>query len=65
SNIISFETFILLDSFLNVIDKHDEQTDNLVWNNYSIKLKAYRKILNIDSQEAKKVFIETVKSCKY
>lgn len=65
SNIISFETFILLDSFLNIIDKHDEQTDNLVWNNYSIKLKAYRKILNIDSQEAKKVFIETVKSCKY
>ncbi|ANN86672.1 DNA helicase loader [Escherichia phage vB_Eco_EH2] len=65
SNIISFETFILLDSFLNIIDKHDEQTDNLVWNNYSIKLKAYRKILNIDSQKAKSVFIETVKSCKY
>ena len=65
SNIISFETFILLDSFLNIIDKHDEQTDNLVWNNYSIKLKAYRKILNIDSQKAKNVFIETVKSCKY
>ncbi|WIK99970.1 DNA helicase loader [Escherichia phage KK4] len=65
SNIISFETFILLDSFLNIIDKHDEQTDNLVWNNYSIKLKAYRKILNIDSQKAKCVFIETVKSCKY
>lgn len=65
SNIISFETFILLDSFLNIIDKHDEQTDNLIWNNYSIKLKAYRKILNIDSQKAKSVFIETVKSCKY
>lgn len=65
SNIISFETFILLDSFLNIIDKHDEQTDNLVWNNYSVKLKAYRKILNIDSQKAKSVFIETVKSCKY
>lgn len=65
SNIISFETFILLDSFLNIIDKHDEQTDNLVWNNYSIKLKSYRKILNIDSQKAKSVFIETVKSCKY
>ncbi|EFG4055678.1 helicase loading protein, partial [Escherichia coli] len=28
-------------------------------------LKAYRKILNIDSQKAKSVFIETVKSCKY
>ncbi|AXN58277.1 DNA replication and recombination protein [Enterobacteria phage T6] len=65
SNIISFETFILLDSFLNIIDKHDEQTDNLVWNNYSIKLKAYRKILNIDSPKAKNVFIESVKSCKY
>ena len=65
SNIISFETFILLDSFLNIIDKHDELTDNLVWYNYSTKLKAYRKILNINPQEAKQVFIETVKASKY
>lgn len=65
SNIISFETFILLDSFLNIIDKHDELTDNLVWYNYSTKLKAYRKILNITAQEAKHVFIETVKASKY
>lgn len=65
SNIISFETFILLDSFLNIIDKHDEQTNNLVWYNYSTKLKAYRKILDVNSQEAKKLFIETVKSCKF
>ena len=65
SNIISFETFILLDSFLDIIDKHDAATDNLVWNNYSTKLKAYRKILNIDKAEARKVFIETVKAAKY
>jgi hypothetical protein len=65
SNIISFETFLLLDSFLNIIDKHDELTDNLVWQNYSTKLKAYRKILQIDRNAAKKLFIETIKSCKY
>lgn len=65
SNIISFETFILLDSFLNIIDKHDEQTNDLVWSKYSTKLSAYKKILIVDSAEARKTFIETIKGCKY
>ncbi|ARW58221.1 loader of DNA helicase [Serratia phage X20] len=64
SNVISFETFILLDSFLNIIDKHDELSTDLVWSNYSVKLKAYKKILNIDALEAKKLFIQTIKACK-
>ncbi|AWD90409.1 DNA helicase loader [Erwinia phage Cronus] len=64
SNIISFETFILLDSFLNIIDKHDKATNNLVWSNYSTKLSAYRKILDVDSSAAKQLFIDTVKACK-
>lgn len=65
SNIISFETFIILDSFLDIINKHDNATNNLVWSNYSTKLHAYRKILNVDREEAKQLFIKTVKNCKY
>lgn len=65
SNVISFETFILLDSFLDIINKHDEQTNDLVWSKYSTKLNAYKKILNIDSQEARKMFIEVIKNNKY
>lgn len=65
SNVISFETFILLDSFLDIIDKHDNQTNDLVWSKYSTKLNAYKKILIIDSAEARKLFIETVKNCKF
>ena len=65
SNVISFETFCLLDSFLGIIDQHDEQTNDLVWEKYSTKLNAYKKILNIDSLEARKLFIETVKGCKF
>lgn len=65
SNIISFETFLMLDSFLDIIDKHDSKTNNLVWENYSTKLKAYRKILDINKDEAKACFIETVKASKY
>lgn len=65
SNVISFETFILLDSFLDIIDKHDDQTNDLVWSKYSTKLNAYKKILIIDSAEARKLFIETVKNCKF
>lgn len=65
SNIISFETFIILDSFLDIINKHDSATNNLVWTNYSTKLQAYRKILNVDRDAAKQLFISTIKSCKY
>lgn len=65
SNVISFETFILLDSFLSIIDKHDNQTNDLVWSKYSTKLNAYKKILKVDAVEARKLFIETVKNCKF
>lgn len=65
SNVISFETFILLDSFLDIINKHDDQTNDLVWSKYSTKLNAYKKILIINSAEARKLFIETVKNCKF
>lgn len=64
SNVISFESFILLDSFMDIINKHDEQTNNLVWSNYSTRLKAYKKLLEIDSSASKALFIDVVKKCK-
>lgn len=63
SNIISFETFIMLDSFLNIIDEHDKH-DNIIWASYSKRLKAYRKILQVDAAQARALFIETIKSSK-
>lgn len=64
SGIISFETFIMLDSFLGIIDKHD-QYDNIIWSSYSTRMKAYRKIFLVDSQESKEIFMRTIKSTKY
>lgn len=64
SNIISFETFILLDSFLDIINKHDAATNDLVWSNYSTKLKAYKKILIVDAKIARQSFIDIIKSVK-
>lgn len=64
SNVISFETFIMLDSFLGLIDKHDSADKNIVWESYSTRLKAYRKLLVVDHKEAKKLFIDAINKCK-
>lgn len=64
SNIITFETFIMLDSFMNLIDEHDKQ-DNIIWSSYSVRLKAYKKLLIFDSESCKNIFIESIKSVKY
>ncbi|WJZ28142.1 DNA helicase loader [Serratia phage 92A1] len=68
SNVIGFETFLLLDSFLDLINKHDESSTavggDLIWSNYSVKLNAYKKLVDIDKATAKNLFIKTVKNCK-
>ena len=68
SNVIGFETFLLLDSFLDLINKHDESSaavgGDLIWSNYSVKLNAYKKLVVIDKAAAKNLFIKTVKNCK-
>lgn len=63
NDIISFETFILLDSFLDIINNMDKH-DDIVWESYSKRLNGYRKILTVDSAKAKQLFVETIKSCK-
>ncbi|AFL47678.1 DNA helicase loader [Acinetobacter phage ZZ1] len=64
SGIISFETFIMLDSFLNIIEKHD-QYDNIIWSNYSVRLKAYRLLFIVDADECREAFKTSIKAAKY
>lgn len=61
SNIISYETFILLDSFMNLIENHDKH-DSIVWSSYSKRLTAYKKLLEVDHDAAKSIFKEFVLS---
>lgn len=51
SGVISYESFLILDSFLNIINKHDEVATDFVWNEFSKKLNAYRKIVEISNEE--------------
>ncbi|ASD52117.1 DNA helicase loader [Pseudomonas phage PspYZU05] len=64
SNVISYETFMLLDSFLDIINKHDESASDLIWMTHSTKLNAYKKLLTIDKAICRQIFIDTIKSCK-
>lgn len=64
ANVVSFETFIMLDSFMGLIDAHDTK-DNVVWSKYSARLKAYKKLFVVDSDQCKEAFLNTIKSVKY
>ena len=64
NRIISFESFMLLDSFLNIIDEHDKVAKDLIWQTYSVKMKAYKKLLVIDAAKARALFVKVVKECK-
>lgn len=47
---VKFETFIILDRIFNIIENYDKSfdKDDFEWNEYSVILKAYRKLLIID-----------------
>lgn len=64
SGIISFETFIMLDSFLNIIEKHD-QYDNIIWTSYSTRLKAYSKIFTVEPSECAERFKAVIISSRF
>lgn len=64
SGIITTETFIILDSLLNIIERMDEH-DNIIWSTYSNRLKAYRKLLIFDREYYKILFKETLKNMAY
>ena len=64
NNTITFETVLILDSFLNVIDKMEKSISDydLIWPSIEPKIRSYKKILEIDVQLAKKLFIKITKS---
>ncbi len=64
SGIISFETFIMLDSFLGIIEDHDKY-DSIIWSSYSTRLKAYRKIFIVDKEIAITRFNASIKAAKF
>lgn len=51
SNVISYESFLIFDSFLGIINKHDQVADDIIWSDFSIKLKAYRKIFDLTEKD--------------
>lgn len=63
TGIISLETFMLLDSIFNLIEQHDEHT-NILWERYSIRLKAYKKLLIINKPELLKLFKQVLADLK-
>lgn len=62
SQLISFETFLILDSFLDIINNHDKASEDLVWSSYSTKLNGLKKLMYINRDLAKQMFVETVKN---
>lgn len=60
TQIITAETFLFLDSFLGIINTYDSKMSGIIWENYSTKLNAYKKILIIDKETAKNLFKETI-----
>ncbi|QDH49147.1 helicase assembly protein [Pantoea phage Phynn] len=50
ANVVSYETFLILDSILGIINRHDEIAKDFVWNELSKKLNAYKKIVEINNE---------------
>lgn len=61
--IISYETFILIDAAGKFIHKfNDSMSDDIVWIEYRKRIEGYQKILNINTTAAKELLISTLKS---
>lgn len=57
---IQYETFILLDSYFNIIEMLDE-SKNFIWDQYSVRIKAYKNLFVIDKLEVIKILKESLK----
>ncbi|QPI18001.1 loader of DNA helicase [Pectobacterium phage POP12] len=51
SDVISYETFLILDSIFDIINTHDQIANDFIWCEFSKKLKAYRRIVDIGTTE--------------
>ncbi|MGL5307932.1 MAG: hypothetical protein ACRC9Y_17670 [Aeromonas veronii] len=60
--LISYETFLLIDSAGRFIDRYNTlMSDDIVWAEYRKRIEGYRKILNLNSSEARSILISTLK----
>lgn len=57
---IQYETFILLDSYFNIIKMLDD-SKNFIWDQYSVRIKAYKNLFVIDKLEVIKILKESLK----
>lgn len=57
---ISYETFILLDSYFNIIEKLDE-SKNFIWEQYQVRIKAYKNLFVVNRKEAIDIIKEQLK----
>lgn len=65
SGLIKTETFLVIDSFLGIIDKIDEKMSaDIIWQNWHTKLVNYRKLVVINNDIAKAKFVQHVKEFK-
>lgn len=61
--LISYETFLLIDAAGKFTHKLDESMkDDIVWCEYRKRIYGYRTILKIDSASARKILVEVLKS---
>lgn len=63
-DVISYETFVMLDSLFNLVSKYDTM-NNIVWtSDYALRIKAYRSLLEIDRVKVKEIFVSVIKEYK-
>lgn len=63
-NVITYETFVMLDCLFKFISKYDTM-NNIVWtNDYAFKIKAYRSLLDFDYEKIKECFKNVIQENK-
>ncbi|MGL6228687.1 MAG: hypothetical protein ACRC3J_05705 [Culicoidibacterales bacterium] len=63
-NVVSYETLILLDNIFNFVDTYDLNGDHVWANGYASRIKAYRKLVTLNTTQAKACLTKTIKTYK-
>jgi len=63
-DVISYETFILIDSAGRFIYKLDKSLKDVVWDEYSKRISSYQKLLDINNSDAKAILVDVLRSSK-
>jgi hypothetical protein len=59
-NVISIETFVIMDMILNFTKKFDKNLIDPVWESVGLKIKKYKSFLNIDKEKYTQILKEIV-----